>query len=172
MKITKIGIISGTHGLKGHFKLIPKTEDIEIFYDLEYLLMGKDGKIMFSYAVEEVRENKKNFIVKCKGVDDIDCAKKFAGLAVYASHEMLREYMSEDECYLEDFIGAKVMSIKGNLIGVLKDIYDNGGNEIFVIEGENGKEYLISNNEFHVPKIDVENKIIIVDEIGLISEDL
>ncbi|MBZ4672331.1 MAG: rimM [Deferribacteraceae bacterium] len=172
MKITKIGIISGSHGLRGHFKLIPKTEDVEIFYDLEFLLLGKDDKIMFSYEVEEIRENKKNFIVKCKGIDDIDRAKKIAGLAVYVSHEMLREYMGEDECYLDDFIGAKVITTEDKSIGVLNDIYDNGGNEIFVIEGENGKEYLISNNEFHVPKIDVENKIIVVDEAGLVSEDL
>lgn len=172
MKITKIGVISKTHGLKGHFILIPKTENLEIFYDLKYLLMGKDDKIMFSYELEEVRGNKKNFIVKCKGVDDIDRAKNFAGLGVYVSFDMLREYMSENECFFEDFIGAEVISLNGKFIGKLKDIYDNGGNEIFSIEGEDGKKYLVSNNEFHVPKIDVENKIIVVDEIGLVSEDI
>lgn len=172
MKLIKIGSIAGSHGLKGHFKILPQTEHAEVFFDLEFLLVGRNEKIIHSFEIDDLKVNKNNFIMKCSEINDIDSAKRLSGLSIYISSRMLENYMSDDECLASDFIGADVFTVEGDYVGKVIELYDNGSNELFAIKSDDGKEYLISNNEIHVPEIDVKNKKIIIDSAGLVSEDL
>ena len=42
--LLQVGIITGTHGLKGEVKVFPTTDDKERFLDLEDVLVEKMGK--------------------------------------------------------------------------------------------------------------------------------
>jgi 16S rRNA processing protein RimM len=171
-KIVKIGKVTGSHGLHGILKILPLIDEIEIFYNLKFMLFGKREDISYSYEIEDIKTNKKFLLVKCKDLKDSDSAEKLKGHHVFAPKSLTEKFMDEGECYIDDFIGAGVFDIDGKKIGEVVDLEDNGGYEIFRIKLLDGKYYLISNNEVQVPNIDIKEKKIVIDVAGLVSEDL
>lgn len=171
-KIVKIGRITGSHGLFGVLKVLPLIDEIEVFYNLKFMLVGENDTLRYSYEIEDIKLSKNIFFIKCKNIENIDSATKLKGQSIYAPKSLVESFMKEDECYLEDFIGADVVNIDGKKIGEVVDLEDNGGYEIFRVKLFDGKYYLISNNKVQVPKIDIKEKKIVIDEAGLVSEDL
>ena len=70
-KNLKVGKIVNTHGLKGEVKVIPLTDDMRRFDDLEHVLInGKEVKI------ESCKYQKDRIIVKLESVDKVEEAEK------------------------------------------------------------------------------------------------
>jgi len=47
MNFLRIGIVKGTHGLDGELKIAFATDNIVLFKDMEYMMLGKDRKVAF-----------------------------------------------------------------------------------------------------------------------------
>jgi 16S rRNA processing protein RimM len=70
--------------------------------------------------------------------------------------------MGTDDVFLvKDLAGCQVVTVQGDVLGVLKDVLPTGGNDIYVVAG--AKEILIPALKSIVKKIDVANKRIEVD---------
>jgi 16S rRNA processing protein RimM len=76
---------------------------------------------------------------------------------------------ADDEVYWADIEGFAVVDEQGLAVGKLADYLEIGGCDVFVIEGVDGKEYLISNNRDHVLSIDLHLKLVTVARLGLSS---
>lgn len=169
MKFITIGKILGTHGIKGFIR-VKTPNDYAFFANLEYLVVGENGKILHSYKIEEVKTNKNIILIKCQGIETIEDAIKLKGLYLFSTTDETSE--NKDECTPEELFGAKVTDFSGNEFGIVEDILDNGFNEIFRIRALDGKFFLIANNEQHVLKIDIVRKVIQINPEGLVSEDI
>ena len=67
----EIGQIVNTFGIKGMVKVVPYTDDITRFNDLEkvYLVNKKEKK---EYLIEEVKYQKNMILIKFKNVNSIE----------------------------------------------------------------------------------------------------
>jgi 16S rRNA processing protein RimM len=67
--------------------------------------------------------------------------------------------------------GAEVKDRDGVAIGTLVDFIETGAHDVLVIEAADGQRFLISNNPSHVLDISPEDQLVVVDRIGLVSEN-
>jgi 16S rRNA processing protein RimM len=90
-----------------------------------------------------VVESKGLFIIKCKEFTDLDAAESISGCIIRVPKEE-RATLREGEYWIEDLIGMSVIkNDTGELLGKVKDIIRSGGNELYLVDGEDGKEHLI-----------------------------
>jgi len=70
---------------------------------------------------------------------------------------------------VHDLIGLKVCDVNGNKIGVITDVWLLPANDVYVVESK-GKEILIPAISDVVKKVDLENKMVIIELMeGLID---
>lgn len=163
MKQVSLGYVVGIFGLKGQFKLRPNISDEKVFKKLQEVYVGG-----VAVKVESASMHKENWLIKLFGVNTPEEAMTYKGKEVFIPAELLPA-LSENETYWIDIEGSSVVDEKGNHVGLLKDYMETGSHDVLVIDGQDGKEYLISCNPEHVKEIDVKNKLVKINSDGLVS---
>lgn len=138
----EIGVITGTHGIKGTFKVFPTTEDPKRFELLkEVIIEHKNKQEIFKIA--KVAYHKNLVLLTVKGIDDINVAELYKrDRILIADTEALP--LEEDEYYARDILGMEVFTNDGERLGTIEDIYETGANDVYAIkDGEESKELLI-----------------------------
>ncbi|HBI91669.1 MAG TPA: 16S rRNA processing protein RimM [Terrisporobacter glycolicus] len=158
----RIGQIVNTQGLKGEVRVYPYVDDINRFDDLESFYLDKNFEK--EYEVEKVRYKGNMVIMKIKGIDSVELAEKVKTKNLYISRDNSVD-LDEDEFFIADLIGLEVFTVGGDKVGILKDILQYSANDVYVVKGDNDKEYLIPSTLKFVPEINIEEKKMIIDPI-------
>lgn len=159
-EMLEIGQIINTFGIKGFVKVIPFTDDIKRFDNLEKVYV-KTKKEIKEYEIEEVKYHKNMVLIKFKGINKLEEANllREAYLKVNRKDSIPLE---EDAYFIVDLIGLEVYTEEGVLLGKLEDIFNTGSNDIYVVKDELGKQVLLPAIAEVIKEISVENKKIIV----------
>ena len=158
----RIGQIVNTQGLKGEVRVYPYVDDINRFDELENFYLDKNFNQEFE--VERVRYKGNMVIMKIKGVDSVEMAERLKTKNLYVSRENSVD-LDEDEFFIADLIGRDVFTVAGEKVGTLKDVLQYSANDVYVVKGDNDKEYLIPSTLKFVPEINIEEKKMIIDPI-------
>lgn len=158
----RIGQIVNTQGLKGEVRVYPYVDDINRFDDLKSFYLDKNFNK--EYEVQRVRYKGNMVIMKIKGIDSVELAEKIKTKNLYISREDSVD-LDEDEFFIADLIGIEVFTLGGEKVGILKDVLQYSANDVYVVKGDNDKEYLIPSTLKFVPKINIEEKKMIIDPI-------
>ena len=158
----RIGQIVNTQGLKGEVRVYPYVDDINRFDELENFYLDKNFNQEFE--VERVRYKGNMVIMKIKGVDSVEMAERLKTKNLYVSRENSVD-LDEDEFFIADLIGLDVFTVAGEKVGTLKDVLQYSANDVYVVKGDNDKEYLIPSILKFVPEINIEEKKMIIDPI-------
>jgi len=159
-----VGRVVGVHALKGEFKVQPLTDYPERFYSMKSLLFFRDKNFICSASVVRVRvlEGKDLFIIECKEFTDPIAAQSITGCLICVPKEE-RAILREGEYWIEDLIGMSIIEAEtGNILGKVQDIVRNGGNELYLVDGLDGKEHLIPVIGEFIKKIDERSRSIYV----------
>lgn len=139
------GQIVTTHGVRGEVKALPWLDSPE---DLcKYRRCRIDGE---SYAIQACRVQKTCNLIKLAGIDTVEAAQALRGKTV----ELYREDAPAGVIFAAELVGMKVLS-QGQKIGVLTEVLDYPGNQVYVVKGE--REYLIPAVREFVLRVDMEN---------------
>ncbi len=138
--IFRVGVISSTHGIRGEVKVYPTTDDMHRFRQLKTVILDTGGEPM-TLNIEGVKFFKNMVILKFKEFQDINEAEKYKGRDLLIRRDQAVE-LGPGENFIKDLVGLKVVTDTGEDFGVLKDILQTGANDVYVIAGKNGKEYL------------------------------
>ena len=163
----EIGQIVNTFGIKGMVKVVPYTDDITRFNDLEkvYLVNKNEKK---EYLIEEVKYQKNMILIKFKNVNSIEEAENLRNLYIQIPRENAIK-LEEGSYYIADLIGINVFTEEGENIGKIEDIYNTGSNDIYVVKDNLGKQILLPAIKDVIKEIDLEKEKMIVHLInGLI----
>ncbi len=136
----RVGIITSTHGLKGEVKVFPTTDSPDRFEDLDEVWIG-DGTRMKKVSVNRVKYFKQFVILSFRGIEVIEEVQPYVKQEIYVSREDALP-LEEDEYYVADLIGLRVISDEDEDLGRLKDVLETGANDVYLVEKE-GKELLI-----------------------------
>lgn len=151
----EIGQIVNTFGIKGEVKVNPYTDNIEQFKKTKNIYVN-DIKM----EIESAKFQKNVVILKLKGIDDMTSAENLRGNLIKVDRNTKK--LPEGTYYIVDLIGSQVYTDEGILLGILKDIYNTGANDIYTVKTEDGKEILLPSIKEVIKDIDVENKKITV----------
>lgn len=137
----RVGVITSTHGIKGEVKVFPTTDDPKRFEDLKYVLID-EGRIKSELKIGGVKYFKQYVILKFKEIDDINDVLKYVkkDLWIYRKDAVPCD---ENENYICDLIGLKVITEEGEELGVLDDVIQTAANDVYQVKMKDERELLI-----------------------------
>lgn len=156
----QVGIITGTHGLKGEVKVFPTTDDKQRFLDLEDVLLDT-GKEMLELKVEYCKFFKKFVFVKFEGLDDINDVEQYKRCPLLVTRENAVE-LEEDEYYVADLLGLTIVDDSGVTIGKLGNVIATGANDVYEVLTEDGGRILLPAIKECILDVDMEEGVILV----------
>lgn len=153
-EMLRVGVISSTHGVRGEVKVFPTTDDAARFKKLKTVILDT-GHGPMTLNVEGVKFFKNMAILKFKEFNDINEVEKYRGKDLLIRRDQAVP-LGPDENFIADLIGLKVVTDGGEDFGILKDVLLTGANDVYVIEGKDGKEYLFPSIKQCVLNVDLE----------------
>lgn len=164
---TIIGQIINTKGIKGELKVFPITPDMKRFSDLDHVFIGEE---LNKYEIAKVSYNDRFVYLTFKGFDNINKVLNFKEQMIYIEDEN-RIKLDENTFFISDLISCKVYDTKEIYIGELVDVLEIPANDVYVIRSENNEEYLIPAVKKFVKSVDISQKVIVIDPIeGMLNE--
>lgn len=152
--LLRVGTIASTHGIRGEVKVYPTTDDINRFRQLKHCILDT-GKEKLPLEVESVKFFKQFAILKFKDFDNINDVEKYRGRDLLVTRENAVA-LEENENFIGDLIGLDVITDEGVHFGTVKDIMQTGANDVYVIDGDDGKEYLFPSIKQCILDVDLE----------------
>jgi len=137
----RVGVIAGTHGLRGEVKVFPTTDEPARFLDLEKVILdtGRDERTL---KIRSVKFFKKFVILGFEGMDRIEDVEKLKGSELLINREDAIP-LEEGEYFIPDLLGLKVVTDDGRELGVIKDVIETGANNVYDVQNEDGARILI-----------------------------
>ena len=156
----RVGVITTTHGVHGEVKVFPTTDDARRFKKLKkvYLDLGRE---LLPVTVEGVKFFKQMVIVKFKEINDMDMAAAYRNKDILIDREDAMP-LAENEFYICDLIGLKVITDEGEELGVLSEVLQTGANDVFEVTLPNKETVLIPYIEDCVKEISLEEGKVVV----------
>lgn len=158
--LLEIGQIVNTYGIKGFVKVIPYTDDITRFEQLDTVYV-ENKKSLEELIIEDVKYSKNLVLLKFKGIDDINIAEKYRNCYLKIDRKNAVE-LPEDTYFIVDLLGLEVYSDEGVLLGKIDDIFPTGSNDVYVVKDELGKQLLLPAIGEVIKSIDIEKGEVIV----------
>ncbi len=169
MDLYQVGAITQTHGIRGEVKVFPLTDDVSRFENMKDLLL-ETKKGYLHLDVTSARPQKNLVILKFKGYDNINDVEGFKGAKLFVEKEN-RVALAEDEYFIADLIGLKVITEEDKELGKISDVISTGANDVYVVETDGGKEVLLPAIHDCILNVDYDNKIMLVHLMpGLLDE--
>lgn len=136
----QVGAITSTHGLAGEVKVFPTTDDPRRYDHLKEVWLDT-GKEQLKLEIQRVKYFKQFVIVKFKGLDRIEEVERYVKKSLYVTRENAVE-LEEDEYFIADLIGLRVVEENGTELGTLSEVLSTGANDVYVVT-EGDREILI-----------------------------
>lgn len=154
--LIEFGKIVSTHGLKGEVKVYSYTDNADNILKLKKVYI--DGT---KYEVQSMKPFKNMFIMKLKGIEHIDETERFIDKMCF--REIVQGESNEDEGYfVKDLVGISVLDESENEIGILKEIFNTGANDVYEVTLKDGKAIYLPAIKQVVKKIDIKSRKMIV----------
>mgnify|MGYP004468393443 FL=1 len=153
MERVRLGEVVKPQGIKGEIK----TKLFDTTFDCKSI-----SKIIIDsheYTIESVRKSESFLFFKLNGVDNFADAEKLRGKTVFLTEQDALDNLKENEFYADHIMGYKVVA-EDITVGILFDIQNFGGSDIFYIKDNNSNMCLIPFVKGIIENIDEKNKTI------------
>lgn len=164
-----IGKILNFHGIKGEVKVgFTKGKDALIENLKSVYISKKNENIVLT--VSSVRFHKQFALIKFKEINSINEVEEIKGLEIKIPKTEAQESLDDDEFFISDLIGMSIFNADGEKIGSVKNVGFNGAAPILEIADANDKIHLVPFVKALVPVVDINKKMVVVNDIeGLIE---
>ncbi len=151
--------IGAAHGVQGEFKLLSHTDDpLSV---LEYNpLLNERGEPALS--ITAARAHKGALLVRAEEVPDRTAADRVKGLKLYVDRADLPE-TEEDEYYITDLIGLKVVDTAGQPVGTVANVENFGAGDLLDIRPLDGASFYVLFSLENVPEVSLADGRVVVD---------
>ena len=127
-RFIEAGEVVNTHGVRGEVKIIPWTDSAEFLAAIRTLYI--DGRAV---KVRAARVHKGTVLAALEGVEDVNSAMRLKGRRVFIDRADAK--LPEGGYFIQDIIGAEVVTEDGESIGALAEVIDAPASMIYVVRG-------------------------------------
>lgn len=129
-----VGKIGAPYGVKGWVKINSFTQNADSIFAYEpwCLVIGQGNKQ--SIKVDQWRFHGKSLVAKLEGVEDRNDAELIKNAEISILTSQLPELV--DDYYWKDLIGMQVVTDKGYDMGVVKDMFETGANDVMLVKAK------------------------------------
>lgn len=169
MGYISVGKILNFHGIQGEAKVGFSKNQQDFLKKLKSVFIKLNSEYV-KFEVTSVRFNKTFALMKFKDVNSINDLMPYKGCLIFVEQKTIRENLAEDEFLIDELTGLDVIDLDNNSIGVVVGVSNNGVNDLISIKSKTKKISLVPFVKELVPKVDIKNKKITVNNIeGLIE---
>jgi 16S rRNA processing protein RimM len=163
-----IGRVTRPHGLTGLLRIVSYAQSKETFLEAGSVFLSKEQNELYERKVVSIRPYRSVFLLRLSGLNSIDEAEVFRGAGILIRKDCLVK-KDEDEFFWYELLGLDVYLVTGQYLGVLKEIFPTGSNDVYVVENK-GKEFLIPAIHQVVKEINLAEKRMVISPIkGLVD---
>ncbi|GCE20668.1 ribosome maturation factor RimM [Dictyobacter kobayashii] len=164
-----IGKIVAPFGIRGEVKVFSLSDVPNRFVKLTAIYLAPD---QVRYPIESVRPYKgEMLLLKFKGIDDANAAEKLRNRDIVIPLDELAQ-LPPDSYYQHDILGLQVVRLNGQEVGTIVDIWATGGNDVYVIKGTQGQQFLIPAIKEVIKQIDLIRHVMYIDPMkGLLDDE-
>ena len=167
-RFLETGQITSTHGVRGEVRVQPWCDSPEFLTRFSTLYLDADGTR--TLMVQKARVHGNVAVLKIKGIDTIEQAQCYRGKTLYM--ERSDAVLPEGHYYVQDLIGCRVFDADTNVTyGCISDVSKTGANDVWHIQDESGKEFLIPSIPDVVISVDVEQEKVMIRPLKGIFDD-
>ena len=156
-----IGKLGAPRGLNGEMKLIPLTDFVDRFDGLTEVFIDNQLR-----HIDYVREIGGGLVIRFDGVKDRNGAQLLTNKFLTVDKKDAAP-LEEGEFYTFDIIGLDVFNLDAQKLGTVENVLKTGSNDVFVTRTPDGREILIPALKRVVKSIDLNQKMMIIDEATL-----
>jgi 16S rRNA processing protein RimM len=157
-----IARIIKARGIRGEVACDIETDFPERFQSLDRVTIQMPDERRLALALEDHWFHKNRVILKFEGYDTMTAAEGLVGGRLVISEADSIE-LEEDEFYEYHIVGAEVVTIAGEEIGIVTRLMRTGGTDLLVIEGEAGRELLVPFADDICTEVDVKARRITIN---------
>lgn len=158
-----IGKVAATHGLKGQLRITSYSGHFDSLLVADTVILKDPSGTATTLSVTAATIHGKKLIIAFTGLDDINRVQHLVGSEVYLRLDQLPD-TEEGEYYWHDLIGLSVVTVAGELLGVLQSIIETGSNDVYVVKSAD-RELLIPALEDVITSIDLTAGIMTVTPV-------
>ncbi len=169
--LISVGVIVGTHGIRGQVKVKSLSDHENRFNQLDRVYIdGETLEALITAHVDSAFVHKNLYVVSFKEWDDINSVEGFRGCTIKIPRQE-RPELPENSFYFDEVKGLKVLNEKREPLGIVTGIYQTGANDVYQVKSEVYGEYLIPATRQVITHVDLETGEMIVHlPEGLLEE--
>lgn len=158
-----VGIVVKPQGIAGQVKIKPETDDPDRFLLLDTIEVQKaQGQPAISVSIEQVAVRDGFVYATLDGSASRNEAESQRGWLLSVPRDQAIA-LPPDHHFIADLVGCRVVDTQGKALGVLTEVLQPGANDVYVVDRQPGR-MLIPALKKVIPTVDVEQRIIVVDE--------
>ncbi len=157
--------VTGAFGIAGWVKLRPYSDDAGALFHAKTWWVDKPE--LHDVDVMQLRAQGEDVVARLVGIEDRSAAEALKGATIQVRRSHFPP-LQENEFYWVDLIGHTVENLRGEILGAVSGLMDNGAHPILRVacpmaNGEKGAELLIPFVDQFVSEVDQVSKRIKVD---------
>lgn len=130
-----LGRVSGAHGIQGWVKVHSDTSPRENIVNYSPWQLERNGERR-TIKVKTGRLQGKGVVAKLEGCNDRDAAEALVGYDIRVPRSQLPETTEPGEYYWADLVGLTVVTVDGQELGTIDQLFETGSNDVIVVKGD------------------------------------
>jgi 16S rRNA processing protein RimM len=135
----RLGTVRRARGNRGEVIVELHTVAVERFLEASPVTVFGPGQEPREIAVEQAWQHGDKSVLKLAGIDSIEAAEALRGVALCIRQEK-RRAPQPGEVFFEDLIGCRIYNPAGELLGEVRDVYEEGAQVWLAVDRQDGRE--------------------------------
>jgi 16S rRNA processing protein RimM len=152
-KLLRVGVVTGSHGLRGELKLRGEDPDFSVLLEHDELFIQPTGGVPLAGKILRRSSVRGNLVVRLHGFDDVEAVKGLIGAAVLIDLNRLPT-LPQGAYYWHQLRGLRAIDKQDGDLGTLSQLFTTAAHDIYVVNGRYG-EVLIPAVPHFIAKIDL-----------------
>ncbi len=164
----EVATVVKAHGLNGDIKVFSLTRQPQDLNKYKVFYIREDSGDFTKLEVAGISIAGKSIRIKFTGFNHIDDVQPFINKPLFIHRDQLAK-LEGGEYYISDLIGVQVILSDGAKLGVITDVFEYPANDVYLVVDE-GRELMIPATKETILKVDIDNRVMIVNLLEGLEE--
>ena len=167
-RLIPIGRVAGAFGVKGEIKIAPYGEDVMALVRYR-ALSDAVGRVLLT--LEGGRPHKGALVARAREIGSKEAADAMRGIELFVARDAFAPPEDEDDFYLADLIGLKVVDRDGHALGAVSAVHNFGAGDLLEIAPLDGASFYLPFTRAAVPDVRIADGFIVAEPPADLPED-
>ncbi len=163
-----VGTVVKPHGIRGEIKVLPAGRFDALPRFREATLVDPTSGSTRQVVLEKSGSHERLLILCLQGLVDRDAAERSRGWEVRVARAAIPP-LDANAAYWHELEGAVVKTGEGRTLGKAQELMHNGAQEVLVVQGDYGREYLIPVVEEFISHREADGALVVTPPPGLLE---